>query len=232
MAVIHNTTMTPGKLELLASWLPRQPWYTGTEREPELAKAGGFRLDDPQGEVGIEFMVVTDESGDRPLSYHVPLTYRGAPLAGADQALVGTAEHGVLGRRWVYDGTHDPVLIAQLLALLQGHVEPQAQSATNTADPSVTRYFAGEDLSIVIGATAVVSGPQGTDVIVKAAAAAEPPGPPASRLTLHVMRVLTPDWQTPLADTIGTRGHVTAGWRSPGGDKSRGPLIVLRDEAP
>lgn len=27
MAVIHHTTLTPGKLELLAAWLPRQPWY-------------------------------------------------------------------------------------------------------------------------------------------------------------------------------------------------------------
>jgi hypothetical protein len=36
-----------------------------TAREPELARAGGFRLDDPQGEVGIEFMVVTDGSGGR-----------------------------------------------------------------------------------------------------------------------------------------------------------------------
>lgn len=77
MAVIHKTTLTPGKLELLAAWLPSQPWYEGGDRHPELARAGGFRLDDPRGEVGIEFMVVTDDSGDEPLSYLVPLTYRG-----------------------------------------------------------------------------------------------------------------------------------------------------------
>jgi hypothetical protein len=52
MAVIHDTTMTPGKLELLAAWLPAQPWYRDRGREPELARAGGFRLDDPVGEVG------------------------------------------------------------------------------------------------------------------------------------------------------------------------------------
>jgi hypothetical protein len=39
-----------------------------------LAKAGGFRLDDPQGEVGIEFMVVTDTAGPQPVAYLVPLT--------------------------------------------------------------------------------------------------------------------------------------------------------------
>jgi hypothetical protein len=52
VAIIHNTTMVPTKLELLTAWLPRQPWYLGAGR-PELARAGGFRLDDPAGEVGI-----------------------------------------------------------------------------------------------------------------------------------------------------------------------------------
>lgn len=142
MAVIHRTTLTPTKLELLASWLPAQPWYRGKGQQPELARTGGFRLDDPEGEVGIEFMVVTDTSGDQPVSYHVPFSYRGAPIAGADKALIGTTEHGVLGRRWVYDGTHDPVLVAQLFALIVGAAEPQMQSASDAPDPSVTGWFA------------------------------------------------------------------------------------------
>jgi hypothetical protein len=143
MALIHNTTMSPGKLELLAAWLPAQPWYRPTGCKPELVKAGGFRLDDPQGRVGIEFMVVTDGSGDQETTYQVPLTYREGALASADDALIGTAEHGVLGRRWIYDGVHDPVLVAQLVALLQGQCEPQAQSVSNTADPTVTRPAGG-----------------------------------------------------------------------------------------
>ena len=99
MAVIHRTTLKPTKLELLTSWLPSRPWYRGGAGEPTLTKAGGFRLDDPQGEVGIEFMVVTDSSGPQPVAYLVPLTYRGAPLDGAEHAVVGTMEHGVLGQR-------------------------------------------------------------------------------------------------------------------------------------
>jgi hypothetical protein len=55
MAVIHHTTLTPGKLELLSAWLPSQPWYRDAGRAPELDRAGGFRLDDPAGEVGLEF---------------------------------------------------------------------------------------------------------------------------------------------------------------------------------
>jgi hypothetical protein len=92
MAIIHNTTMRPGKLELLTAWLPAQPWYLDTGHEPELTKAGGFRLDDPRGEVGIEFMLVTDGSGDRPATYQVPLTYRARAFDGAGGAPIGTSD--------------------------------------------------------------------------------------------------------------------------------------------
>jgi len=143
MAVIHHTTLTPGKLELLEGWLPSRPWYVATGRPPALAKAGGFRLDDPAGEVGIEFMIVTDQSGEEPVSYLVPLTYRGAPLTGAEHALIGQAEHGVLGTRWVYDGARDPVLLAQLAAFLQGAALAQAQSASDTPDLSVIGVWNG-----------------------------------------------------------------------------------------
>jgi hypothetical protein len=135
VATIHHTTLTPGKLELLTAWLPRQAWYRGSGT-PDLAKAGGFRLDDPDGEVGIEIMLVADSDGT---TYVVPLTYRGAPLEGAEQALVGTSTHGVLGPRWIYDAAGDPVAVAQLRALLQGEVAAQDQNVSDTVDPTVTR---------------------------------------------------------------------------------------------
>src|SRR3954469_8106560 len=137
MATIHTgTTLAPTKLELLTEWLPRQHWYVG-EGPPTLSKAGGFRLDDPAGEVGIEFLLVTDRAGGDETTYFVPLSYRGAPLDGADDALVGTAEHGVLGTRWIYDGAHDPVVVTQLLEFVCGRVEAQAQNESDTPDPSV-----------------------------------------------------------------------------------------------
>jgi hypothetical protein len=142
--------MEPTKLALIGRWLPAQPWWAGGDGPPQLAPAGGFRLDDPQGEVGMEFIFLTDVSTGQPVAYHVPLTYRGAPLAGAGGALLGTSEHGVLGRRWVYDGAHDPVVTAALDAFVHGRLEAQHQRHSDTPEPSV-----------------VVSGAPGPDVVVE-----------------------------------------------------------------
>ncbi|MET8139481.1 1,4-alpha-glucan branching protein [Sphaerisporangium sp. NPDC005288] len=139
MAFIHHTTMTPTKLELLADWLPKQSWYVGEAGTPELVRAGGFRLDDPEGAVGIEFMVVVDAAGREPVAYLVPMGYRDAALEEVTgEALIGTSEHGVLGTRWIYDGVHDPVVMARLRALLRGEAIPQHQSRSDTPDPTVT----------------------------------------------------------------------------------------------
>ncbi|WP_405772715.1 maltokinase N-terminal cap-like domain-containing protein [Streptomyces sp. NBC_01538] len=226
MAVIHHTTMSPGKLELLAAWLPTRPWYVASGRGPELSKAGGFRLDDPDGEVGLEFMVVTDTSGEKPVSYHVPLSYRGAPLDSADHTLVGTSEHGVLGKRWIYDGAHDPVLVAQLLALLQGRAAAQAQSVSDAPDPSVAGHFTGAGFSTEVASVAVTDGQHGTAVVVETVAGSEP----ARTLALRVTRVLPPpEAGAAGSDPTGPRGQVTAGWRLPDGGEGRAPFVVVGD---
>ncbi|MGW2676969.1 maltokinase N-terminal cap-like domain-containing protein [Streptomyces sp. NPDC001436] len=213
MAVIHRTTMEPGKRELLAGWLPTRPWYAGASPAPELTPAGGFRLDDPEGEVGIEFIVVTDASGGEPVAYLVPLTYRGAPLEGGEEGLVGTSEHGVLGTRWIYDGAHDPVFTERLLALLRGAAEPQQQSVTDTADPTVVAESDGEVLPAGAVVVAVEDGPDGTRLAVEA---------DGRRLGLELVRVLGTG-----RTASGTLGRVTAGWELPDGTAQRGPVAVL-----
>jgi hypothetical protein len=208
MSVIHKTTLVPGKLELVAPWLAAQPWYVGTDRAPELTKSGGFRLDDPEGEVGIEFMVVTDTSGDGdPRAYLVPLTYRATPLDGADHALIGTTEHGVLGHRWVYDGTHDPVLRAELLALLQDRAEAQAQGLTDTPDPTVVPTLNGPALPAGAVLATLENGSDGTDFAVET--------PAYAAHTLHLVRALDPDAAVPT--TPAPRAYLTAEWRAQDG---------------
>jgi len=208
MAIVHNTTLTPSKLELLTSWLPTRPWYSGGAGGPRLAKAGGFRLDDPAGAVGIEFMVVTDTSAD----YLVPLTYRGAPLAGAESALIGTMEHGVLGPRWAYDGCQDPVAVAQLVALIEGRVQAQAQSLSDTPDRNVTRSYTGAGpLAEVTGAV------DDSEATVLGTAQ-------GSSLRLH--RVLRPtDDDAIPPDAI---GHVSGTWRQADGTLARAVFVIVR----
>jgi hypothetical protein len=110
MALLHRADLTPSKLELLTGWLPARPWFQGSPTAG-VERVSAFRFDDPDGAVGIETMLV--RAGDGPV-LHVPLTYRGAPREGAEQWLIGTTEHSVLGRRWIYDGCGDPVYAAAL----------------------------------------------------------------------------------------------------------------------
>jgi hypothetical protein len=217
MSIIHRTTLIPTKLELLTAWLPGQPWYQGGA-VPELSKAGGFRLDDPEGEVGLEFMAATDESGYEPVTYHVPLSYRGAPLPGADDALIGTMEHGVLGKRWAYDGTRDPVMVTQMFALLLGEAEPQAQSINETPDPSVTRSITGNPGTLPIEIASVTDEPRSTDITLRPLTA---PGPVMIRVN-RLLRASAPGLMA------GTLGHVTAEWASDDAGRSRGRFFVLR----
>ncbi|MGN8049260.1 CG0192-related protein [Curtobacterium sp. 22159] len=105
MAVIHRAELHPSKLEALAAWLPTQPW-SGVTTGDGLSIAGKFRFDDPAGEVGVETLLVRTPDG-RVLQ--APLTYRGAPLPGAETFLVTEMHHSVLGQRWVYDAVGDPV---------------------------------------------------------------------------------------------------------------------------
>lgn len=120
MAIIYDAVLNPTKLDLLARWLPSQPWFDGDPAE--LEPIGSFRFDDPDGAVGVEIHLV--RAGN--IVFHAPLTYRGAPLEAAGESLIGTMEHSVLGQRWIYDGCGDPVYAHALAAtLLAGR--PQAE---------------------------------------------------------------------------------------------------------
>lgn len=111
MALFHLATIIPTKEQLISDWVVTQPW--GPPAGTRVTVIGGYRFDDPEGKVGMEsFLVSAGEA-----IYHVPLTYRETPLEGAEDALISTMEHSVLGTRWVYDGLRDPRYVVMLAAV-------------------------------------------------------------------------------------------------------------------
>ncbi|MFG2064534.1 hypothetical protein ACGFIK_24295 [Micromonospora sp. NPDC048871] len=144
MALLHRAHARPTRLELVAAWLPSRDWYQG-DAAAELVRVAAYRFDDPAGEVGIETLLV--RAGAGPV-HQVPLTYRGAPLPGADAWLLGTMEHSVLGTRWIYDACADGVYAAALAEAVlagsgqaeeyyevDGHREVRPPSMEITSDP-------------------------------------------------------------------------------------------------
>ncbi len=111
MALYHVATVTPSKAEIVAGWASTQPWCGADESAIEMI--GAYRFDDPEGRVGMEVHLA--QAGDTHIQ--VPLTYRDEPLDGAEDALIGTTEHSVLGTRWVYDGLGDARLVMMLAAV-------------------------------------------------------------------------------------------------------------------
>ncbi|WP_338751099.1 maltokinase N-terminal cap-like domain-containing protein [Janibacter alittae] len=219
MATIHDAALSPGKVELVAGWIGAQRWYTGTGR-PHLRRLDSWRLDDPAGEVGIETIVLLDESDS--VVYQVPLTYRGAPLEGGTAALLGEMDHSVLGRRWVYDAPHDPVYVEQLLRLVRGRVVAQHGSQSDTPEPDVRGVpHPTWPTDPVVGSSRVHGGEQSnTSVIVDAT-----PSPVVIKIFRTLAAGDNPDItlqealakaQSPFVPS--SIGHVDGAWTRPDGD--------------
>jgi hypothetical protein len=148
MALLYDATITPGKRDLMKGWLPSRSWFDGDlDRKP----VGSFRFDDPAGQVGIEFFLLGGT--DRP-TLLVPMTYRGSALPGAEEHLIATTDHSVLGKRWVYDACGDPVGVSALLSAITtgGHeaaLEMEQDGEMVTFDPTCR----------VVGSGSAASGP-------------------------------------------------------------------------
>ena len=158
MALLHRATLTPSKVDLIAEYLATQP-YASEEDCTDMAAVGAYRFDDPAGDVGIETHLVVGASL-KPM--HLPLTYRSAPLQGAEDWLVGTIEHSVLGPRWAYNGCGDPVYVTALLRAMINAESQVEQYFENEAgreyrEPTATVVGSGVDRSIpTVGAVSAV----------------------------------------------------------------------------
>ncbi|MGA8246452.1 MAG: hypothetical protein WB797_06065 [Nocardioides sp.] len=153
MALLHKATLDPTKRALMTAWLATRPWADGFDPVRTIAS---YRFDDPAGEVGLEGALLVDDAG---AVAHVPLSYRGAPLEGADPFLVGTAEHSVLGRRWVYDACGDPIWVAALAA------------AIATGGGGAEQYFEVDGERVVVEPRMTVHGSGSPDAAVPVTAA-------------------------------------------------------------
>ncbi|UXM91184.1 CG0192-related protein [Paenarthrobacter sp. JL.01a] len=201
MAIIHKATLSPSKLELIADYLPTQPWFI-QDGAPELV--GAYRFDDPAGEVGLETHVVA--AGER--IYQVPLSYRGHELGGANEWLIGTMEHSVLGKRWVYDACADPVYVKALATailtgqeeaalLVDGESEPRPSGVTvkgsGTLDGGLPTVSASAPVS-GSGVTIIDAGDLRLKVIRVLDAAADASAATAEAQELHHELVLNGQW--------------------------------------
>ena len=134
MAILHQATLSPSKAELLSAYLPHVDGL-GVGGHDDLALVGAYRFDDPAGDVGIETHLIATPDGR---VIQMPLTYRAAPLDGAEDWLITTLEHSALGTRWVYDGCGDPVYVSELVrTIIEG--DTQVELEVLTPDGTIER---------------------------------------------------------------------------------------------
>ena len=143
--------LRPSKMELLSAWLPTQPWFDGDPRR--LERVAFYRLVDPDGEVGLDCMLIASAGA----VFHVPVTWRAAPLGEGD--LIGTLEHSVLGTRYGYDAPSDPVFLAELIRVIR--------EADTDADVMAEGETTPRPRTIAVHGTGPVSGKKlGEEVVV------------------------------------------------------------------
>ena len=145
MAHLHKTTLVPSKLELIAEWAPKQSWFAG-DASAKFETIASFRLDDPDGQVGVETLFV--RAGDGPV-LQIPLTYRNDEVVGAEHFLVGTMQHGVLGKRWTYDAAGDPVYLEAIATVAlaggsQAEMYYEQDGVRTIKEPNATAAGSGQ----------------------------------------------------------------------------------------
>ena len=130
---MNQPILTPALTALLQEWLPRQRWFPVKTPDFEMSQAGSVGLDDPNGHAGLAVFLLTittrgADGGPRTAVVQVPLSFRPAPAAGRERALVGQAAGTDPSRPWVYDAVHDPDFVGGWLELIRN--EGKASSGT------------------------------------------------------------------------------------------------------
>lgn len=182
VAILYQAELTPSKMEMLSTWVPVQAWL-GDADVRTLDAVGSYRFDDPGGEVGVETHLLRSADGQ---VLQVPLTYRSAPMRGGEPSLITTAQHSVLGERWIYDACGDPVYAHALAtAILTGGTQAELELVTDTGyerrEPTTRVSGSGLPGAAVPHVGPVTYLSEGTRTIVR-----------SGQLELTVLRVIEP----------------------------------------
>ncbi|UEL29251.1 1,4-alpha-glucan branching enzyme [Pseudarthrobacter sp. L1SW] len=132
---MNQPILTPALTALLQEWLPRQRWFPVKTPDFEMSQAGSLGLEDPSGHAALAVFLLrvttqTPDGGSRTAVVQVPLSFRQAPAAGMERALVGQAAGMDPSRPWVYDAVHDPDFVGGWLELIRnGEKAPSGTAA-------------------------------------------------------------------------------------------------------
>jgi 1,4-alpha-glucan branching enzyme len=221
-------TLHPPLDELLRTWLPGQRWFPVKNAQFNLAPVGTVHLDDSSGEVGLEVYLAavtyaTADGGNRTDVVQVPLSFRGEPLPGAANALIGEASHPEHGQRWIYDAVHDPVFVSAWLELMRSGGSSLEGNATGHLVPSNYRLPTGTGTVKVLSGeqsnSSVIVDDGGSAAIVKFFRVLSEGRNPEVEIGAALTRAST-------AEVPATLGWVTGQWEAPGDAEGRGNRTV------
>ncbi|TLM82003.1 1,4-alpha-glucan branching enzyme [Pseudarthrobacter sp. NamE5] len=162
---MNQPILTPALTDLLRQWLPQQRWFPVKTPEFDMSQVGSLGLEDPSGHAGLAVFVLsvttqTSDGGQRTAVVQVPLSFRQAPAAGMERALVGQAAGMDPSRPWVYDAVHDPDFVGSWLKLIRQ--EEKAPSGT----ASGFRVQGNQRIPTTRGVVKVLSGEQSNSSVI------------------------------------------------------------------
>ncbi|MGB5936931.1 MAG: 1,4-alpha-glucan branching protein GlgB [Ornithinimicrobium sp.] len=152
---------------VLSPWLAQQRWYAGKGRQPQLRELASITMaqrgtspDSKDAALVVRTHLLLDTSGEQPVLYQIPLTYRHTQQPGlADALITSTANYAV------YDAPHDPAYVQVVLDLIE--TEQEAAHPHGRATLSGHRPGASAE-PIEVARSTVLRGEQSnTSVIVK-----------------------------------------------------------------
>lgn len=114
----------------LATWMPKQRWYSPTGRSPRLRLLDQRELTSRDADVSVRVVIVADGDDENAVVYQIPLVTRPAEV-------IGPWTIALQDGRAVIDGPHDHAFASALLAEL-GHSDLDGPSQVLVGEQSNT----------------------------------------------------------------------------------------------